>query len=341
MKLNGCIITENQIYFALVETADCEDDDAYVCSGQIDEEELRLRRITPKEEFVSIQPTSAPWDEICDAVALTAQGSIFYLRKDGATSEVVPGTGYEEPGALGLGRLTSVKQINERLFVLGYGGQVYARSHTGEWEGLHIPTGQIEAGVDACLYDVVEGPESCLYFCGSDITKFERTPELIAADEADDEDLWLELLLAAPSGNQMSLRKYDGAWTDLGFELNGALNIAVATPRGEWALFSNIGVAWRTEDFLSVDELLALPNDQKFWDIKKIGNAILILVGQQLSEFIDGEMVPFAPPLPTTQEGYINLSGNSRCIIGCEENGIRIFQDETWSDTVPAELSAV
>ncbi len=335
MNFNGGLLTNSDTFYVLVETDECEDDEAIICSGQLEDSQIVLSALTPKAEFVSMKELTGSWRKAHEVAAVTAQGEMHYLNRDAAEFETIPGTGNDQPDSAWLGRLTSVKQVGEHLFALGYGGQVYRRTLPTEWQATHVPRKSNGPKIDACLYDVVLGSDGNHYFGGTDITKFERTPELIAADEADDEELWLELLLAAPSGDQMSLRRFDGAWHDLGMPYDGAINVIIETDKRVWTLFSNRGTAWRTEDFLAIEETVVLEDGKKFWDIKEIGEGVYILVGQLLNQLVDDELVAVAPPIPFQDDGYTNVSGNAHTIVGFHADGVTLLRDREWSETIP------
>lgn len=332
MKLNGGILTTSGVYFVLCETRNCDEDEAIICSGRSDGQRMMLRRLTEPAEFVSIKELFGTWKDGHLAAALSAQGETFFLSELAVSRQIIRGSGYTRDDSLGLGRMTSLKQVEEDLFALGYGGQVYRRSTSIDWQPMHVDRERAVPGANVCLYDVVKGPEGFLYFGGIELAKFARTPEMIAADEADDEDRWIELLLAVPGDDKMSLRCYDGTWRDLGMEAQGALTVILQTDIHAWTMFSNYGVAWKTEDFASIEEIVVLGDRKKFWDVKNIAKRNFVLVGQQLNELVNDELYIFSQPLPAQGNGYTNITGNEVLLSAFHENGLVELRDGTWRE---------
>lgn len=330
MRLNGGILTESGVYFVLCETPECDEDEAVICAGKPVGSNLSLRRISEPREFVSLKPLDRDWGGD-DAAALTAQGEFCLLSATGSTRQFIPGAGFGCSDSSDLGRMTMLKQIGPEIFALGYGGQVYRRTSATGWNSNHVSGDVVGSGLNVCIYDVVKGPCGVLYFGGVDISKFQRTAEIINADADDDEERWLELLLSSPSGDRMGLRFYDGSWHMIDIEYQGAIAVILETRAGLWTVFSTYGVAWQTEDFSSFDEVIALGGGKKFWDIKQISGNTYVIVGQQLMQLTDGALVPFIPALPRQLDGYTNVAGNSTTLAAFHEEGVVQLSGRTWT----------
>ncbi|RWP00946.1 MAG: hypothetical protein EOQ98_08010 [Mesorhizobium sp.] len=331
MKLNGGILTESGVYFVLCETSDCDEDEAIISAGRPDGSTLNLRPLTSAKEFVSLIPLAVDWGGPHKAAAITAQGEFFLLGEDSSESQLIPGSGFGRRDSENLGRMTALKQVGAELFALGYGGQVYRRTAAARWSPNHVDARTIAPGVKPCLYDVVKGPGGNFYFGGIDLAKFERTQEIIDADKNKDLKRWAELLRTKRATDRMGLRYYDGSWHQIDIEYQGAITVMIETEARAWTLFSNYGVAWRTKDFQSFDEVVALGGGRKFWDVKQIAGQTFVMVGQQLNEMRAGELVAFDPPLPPRRDGYTNFTGNSAQLAAFHEKGIVENRGEDWT----------
>jgi len=332
MKLNGGILTESGFYFVLCETTECDEDEAIISAGRPGGVTLDLHALTKPGEFMSLIPLGPDWGGGHLAAAITGQGDFFLLSEEASESRHIPGAGYGREDSANLGRMTALKQIGPELFALGYGGQVYRRTAATEWSANHVDPRTIAPGVKPCLYDVVKGPGGNLYFGGIDLAKFERTQEIIDARKNGDVKRWAELLRTKRGTNRMGLRYYDGRWHVIDIEYQGTINVMIETEPRVWTLFSDHGVAWRTQDFQSFDEVVVLEGGRRFWDIKQIAGRTYVMVGQQLNEMQAGELVAFDPPLPTQPNGYTNVTGNSAFLAAFHEEGLLESRTGAWTE---------
>lgn len=73
-------------------------------------------------------------------IALSSEGEVyFHCMTDQSIkphTEQIPNAGLENKDAVGYGRMTSIRQIGDRLYACGNGGQIYVRQAKNEWEIL-------------------------------------------------------------------------------------------------------------------------------------------------------------------------------------------------------------
>jgi len=333
-SLRGGVLATSGTFYLLCDHEDAEDDELVVVWGRRDGNRIPLTGLTDLEEIVSLIPLSGVWPGSAEAAAMTAEGTVFFLTPAAATPDPIPGAGYNRAGALDLGRMTTLVQAGDYLFAFGFGGQVYRRTPTENWQNLNVSSEASEPGYDPCFYAVVLGKnEFC--FGGIDISRDETTPEMEAANNAGDADLLADLLLADVRPDRTALRIYDGRWRTLDFDYSGAVIEILPAPGRTWYVFSSTGVVWRTPDFLAFDEVVALPGRRYFFDVKARDNDVLLLLGSGLNLLEGGEIVPFDPPLPSIESAYVSISPTVGAIAAMFDGGVMFFDGSRWARLYP------
>lgn len=74
---------------------------------------------------------------------LGAEGDVVYLSRPDRHQEMIEGAGTSNPGSKFYGQVLKLRQIGERLYVIGTGGQIYVREGRDDWRML----------TDAVLFD--------------------------------------------------------------------------------------------------------------------------------------------------------------------------------------------
>lgn len=333
--LRGGVLATAGTYYLLCDHVDAEDDEVIVASGRRDRDRIELRELTDLEEIVALIPLLGAWSGVAEAAAMTADGLVLLLTPGAATPDPVPGAGFERPEALGLGRMTALAQVGDHLFALGYGGQAYRRTPASGWQNLNIPPEVIDAGYDPCLYAVAGGlPNGALSFGGLDIGQVDTTPEMDAANDADDGDLLADLLLAEDRPNRGALRIYDGRWRRTELDTPSAIIEILPAPGGSWYVVG-AAVIWLTRDFLAFEEVAALPARTAFQDVKAQGEKVLLLVGNELDVLDSGGMVSFDPPLPPIDGPYLGIAPAGRLVAAIFKEGVMLSDGGAWERLYP------
>jgi hypothetical protein len=335
--LRGGVLAPSGTFYLLCNDEEAEEGELIVASGRREGDRIALQPLTDLEEIVSLIALSGTWSGIAEAAAIDAEGNVFYLAPSLATVDTIPGAGFEGRGALGLGRMTTLVQLDAYLFALGYGGQVYRRTPDSPWQNLNVPKDVNEPGYDPCLYAVAAGlPEGTFLFGGIDIGQNAASDEeLEAADEAGDDDLYAELLLRGSRPDRTTLLAYDGRWGRLSLDFPAAIIEILPEPQRTWLVFSSKGVIWRTRDFLAFDEVLALSGNGYFLDVKAQNSKVLLLILDGLDLLENDELKPFDPPLPLVDAGYLSISPAAGMIAAMFENGVMLFDGGSWEHLYP------
>ena len=79
-------------------------------------------------------------------VGLSAQGDVAFIGQQEGFVERIAGAGLDEDDSEGFGLMNRIRQIGNRLYATGGGGQIYRREERGRWvhidDGLLLPASQ-------------------------------------------------------------------------------------------------------------------------------------------------------------------------------------------------------
>lgn len=335
LLLGGGILSPQGGIYLLTVPVEAEDDEVVICSARRDSATLRLTALTNLEEIQSIIALRAPWDTVAEACAMTPEGELFFLRPDEAELQTIPGSGYSRDDSKGIGRMTTLAQVGVDLVATGYSGQVYRYSHGRRgWSDISIPVSPSESHKPV-FYDVISGPGDALVFGGSALFDMAITPDMEAANDAGDIDALMDLFSESEGEDAMSLRLYDGAWriADTGGE-PGAI-VALLPVNTGTLLFSDTGMIYRSSDFDAIEEVYRPAQPEGFDDIKLWQGRPLLLSGNTLSVFREGDLDPFDPPLPSGRTFCLSVSPVGDRILAVFPDHVQLFEAGSWTRLEP------
>lgn len=334
--LQGGVLAENGRLYVLFVPEEAEDDEAIVSVGRRDGTALLLRELSDLEEFESIIPLSGAWTSKADAACLTSEGDVLYLNADVARAEFIPGAGYSQKGAKGVGRMIALCQVGDRLVATGFGGQVYVRDVDSGWSDISVPPSAMTAAAKPVYFDVVANSrDGSLVFGGSLITEYVETDEINAADEAGDAELLARLMLEAVKPDMAIVAAYDGTWHEPSFEEEELVSAILPLPEGSWLVFVASGTIFETADFRDYQEVFRPQSPEAFDDIKMVDGQPLLLLRDALFRLVDGELVPFEPALPSKRKGCLSVSPAVSGLAAFYSDCIEVLEGGEWTTLTP------
>jgi hypothetical protein len=339
MLTAGVLDRDRQGAFVLYETEECDEDEAILAHAARDANRLVLTRLSDPEEFVGFCPLPQDW--AFSAAAMTAEGEILLSTSAGAERDVILGSGTTREDALARGRMTTLKTLGNRLYALGYGGQIYFRRPGTPWSDISIPPAAGASRSDVCLYAVAGlGDEDAIVAAGTRISDIGDRPDIDAAFDAGDGELFADLILKATRPDLMTIERLrGGTWSDTEFDYQGIVAEILPDPEAGWLVFGGNGVLWHTSDFAAFDERVVLDRKRRFFDMKLSSGEVLIMVNQTLLRLEGDSLVPFDPALPPLDTGYANVTAVSGQLAAVHAGGIMILESGRWRNLV-AEIPA-
>lgn len=178
--------------------------------------------------------------------ALSSEGDIYTIHGQNIENDKIPGAGLNNEDSTGLGALNETKFIDDCLYAVGLGGQVYKRNDTGIWEHFaqNIQPGN---GYDTITFESVGGMKDDIYISGvADPKSVASSKELEKAiDDADargDDDEYFRLQKLARKQRhetrkdpQGRLYHWNGAeWDDLDVDEHYPQGIFIEAPDKVW-----------------------------------------------------------------------------------------------------------
>lgn len=337
--LTGGVMTESGSIYLLVERYDAEDDESVIFHGVPEGTSVNLLELTDIEEFQKIIPLTGLWQSRFEAAAMTAEGTLFLLEPQGANVEAIPGAGFHNSGAKGIGRMTSLGQVADLLIAAGYGGQVYVRYHNSGWSDISLPPAASPAEPQSVFWDVQRGPgQGALVFAGSDVSPLADSDEIDAANEAGDADLLADLILAASQPNTTSLRIFDGTWSRNLFAEEEALAAIIplgSAPSASWLIFQTNGAIFQTADFAAFELLFQPAEPIGFSDIKLWKEQPLLLSGNHIFILRNGTLQSFEPALPEDETSCLSISPAGDRIAAFYPDHMQVFDGSGWTRLDP------
>jgi hypothetical protein len=329
-QLHGGVATGENSLYVLFPASTADEDDRLIASGRVEGTSVRLRKRKEVPDVVSLIALSGKLQELGEAAAMTGEGKVVFFSEGSAREEQIPGAGYSAEGARKLGRMTKLKQPGDDLIAVGYGGQAYIRDTGGTWRYLEgPPTLPSRPNTKLCFFSVIRWDDS-LYFAGTERTDFEDTPEIEAADEADDSDLWADLILAAAVPDRTTLWKYDGDWTQVEIDYPGTIT-EMLPYQGAVLLFTTNGRIISTADFDELNDVFSFSRKGSFWDIKLLQPDVVVLFNDALWVWSDN-LEEFNPSLPPNDDSYINVWGTRASAFAFAPSRILHLRDGIWTD---------
>ncbi|MEP2028062.1 MAG: hypothetical protein ABJI96_05060 [Paracoccaceae bacterium] len=325
------VIDRHGEFFVLFEDDNCIDDECILGHARRVQERLVITPLLEPEEVVSILALPKDWGFDHSVALLGADGEFTLANSISSQKTIIAGAGYTDDTALRLGRMTTLKLLGSTIYAMGYGGQVYYRTSKSDWSSILVGGEDAETKSPACLYAVAkEYGEKVMYFGGTNIQNFLRTEEMAAAGKARDGVALARLILKSKRKNLMTILKYDDGWSDVGFDFHGLVSEFLRAPQGGWYIFASRGLLWHTNDFQAFEEVMALDDKQAFFDMKAVGEEILIMIGQRLHRLVDHSLVEFSPQLPVLEAGYTNLTSFGKQVAAIHPDGVMVLEDENW-----------
>jgi hypothetical protein len=305
-----------------------DEDDRLVASGIVQENAVTLLPRTEIADLVSIVPLSGELASLGLVAAMSGEGDVAYFRGGEIVRERVVGAGYSAEDSQKLGRMTALRQVGDRFFALGLGGQVYQRTARSGWTSLDGP----RSGRDAtsfAFFSVTE-LDGVYYFVGTERRGLVRTPELESANARGDAAQLAALILRGKRPDTVALWRYDGRWMQIEIDYPGTAS-EVLPYRGSRLVFTTNGMIIGTRDFSVFENLFTFEKRRSFQDIKAFGNEVCVLSGNILLLWQDS-MIPFQPSLPLSDPGYINMSGGPDGFFSFEPDRIQRLEGLAWRE---------
>lgn len=335
--LVGGVLHDSGTFYLLVETDDADDDESVVAVGHAEGDRIVLNELTGLEEIASMICLSADWAVLGQAACLTAEGLVYFLTPSGAQPEIVPGSGYSRDDSRGLGRMTTLGEASGWLFAMGFGGQVYRRRVDSGWEDIGVRPLSDMPPSPPSLLTVAPGPApESFVFGGLNVSEYEDTDEIEAADEEDDSDRLAELILAAVGDDTLTIRMFNGTWTENEFDVEGIAAPILVEGASSWLIFVSTGTIWRTSEFRSFEEVFATEQPQDGWgDVKQWNGRPLVLNDDSLFVLQGNTLVDFPDPLPTQDTSCLSVSPSAAGLAAVHRNVVQLYDGTSWSLLTP------
>lgn len=245
------------------------------------------------------------FDSVCSVAYSKADNSVFWLGADGLVTILKDNAISTEQieGPLIYGPLTKIKLIGKKLFVCGYGGQLYVRSGLNNWSLIRTPAFSEKCPQDSINLEDIDGvAEDEIYVIG-----------------------WKGLVL-----------HFDGkGWTDVQVPTNQHLTSIRCVAHEKIFLCGDKGIfmsGYRTQwtDHTSSDYSF------NFWDIEHFKDKIYLTNPQQLLSW-DGQIFEEIH-VPSSKEICFNrLHANSDVLWAFCVDDLFYFDGDMWSEVICPE----
>lgn len=337
VPLVGGLLHDSGTFYLMVETDDADENESVVAAGRAEGRQIILNELTNTENFVSMIGLSADWAELGQAACLTAEGLLYFLTPSGAQPEIVPGSGYSRDDSHGLGHMTTLGEASGWLFATGFGGQVYRRRVDSGWENISVPPSSDKPPRPPSLLAVAPGPvPNSFVFGGLNVSEYEDTDEIEAADEEDDADRLADLILAAVGDDTLTIRMFNGTWIENEFDVEGIAAPILVEGASTWLIFVSTGTIWRTSDFRSFEEVFATEQPQDGWGDVKQWNGQPLVLNEDALHLLDGaELVDFPDPFPALETPCLSISPSAAGLAAIHRTAVQLYDGRSWSRLTP------
>ncbi len=270
-------------------------------------------------------------------IAMSGSGDVIEITET-LTRERIAGAGFSDPDSSNLGRMTRLQVVEDKIMALGFGGQAYLRKGAGVWAPVaaQFPRPGVVSDTYKFLAADVVQDLGAMAFAGNVVTGIGENAAIDAANDADDADLLVELMLqeTRPDSGAILILK-GGSWSEIEVPFSGEVDGLVADSSGAVFVWVRDGQIYSTRDFTELSEIAVEDTATGFSALDTYNGKALAATEVTLVWLDQAGTTAFDPAPPVSNGNVVDLAGDGSDLFMFRSASILRLRLGVWQEITP------